>query len=56
MGVVYEPGHQRAGENPVVEGVFGEVEEGHSGTGEFVDEGSFELAFQEVEEGEGEDC
>lgn len=42
-----------AGEEPVVRAVFVEVEEGHRGGGEAVEEEGFEDSFEEVEDYEG---
>ena len=47
-GRVGEVGDQEAGEQPVVGGVFEDVQEGHCGEGEAVHEEGFELALEEV--------
>ena len=56
-GPVDPVGHVEAGEEPVVGGVLENIEGGHGGGGEAVDEERFEFAFEEVDcyedEGEG---
>lgn len=42
-------GDVQSGQQPVVGAVFEEVEEGHCGGGEAVEEEGFEFAFQEVQ-------
>ena len=44
-GAIDPVGHVEAGEEPVVCGIFEDVEEGHGGRGEAVNEEGFELAF-----------
>lgn len=55
-GRVGEVSDQHAGEEPIVGRVFEDVEEGHGGEGEAVDEEGFQLALEEVQDyhGEGE--
>ena len=45
IGAIYPICHIEAGEEPVVSGVFKDVEEGHGGGGEAVDEEGFEFTF-----------
>ena len=53
-GQVDPVGHVQAGEEPVVGAVFEDVEGGHGGRAEAVDEEGFQFAFGEVEADEGE--
>jgi len=53
--MVEEPGEIDSRENPVVDGVLGQVSPWHSRGGEFMDKESLELALEEMDKNEIEE-